>query len=220
MVGELPDPARSPAAPRPGGRRDRARRAVRAGAGRLGAGEAARRAAGPGRARRRRGRRAPRSAVREAVRAGLLPTAHDVSDGGLACALAESAIAGGVGLQVDLGPLIGADEPEVAVRRGPRRLRARGDAVALERLGAMLVGEVGGRRSRSPPATAGSPSPSPTPRAPGARCRICLADRRLSCRAGTGSAAETNWGRGSPCASRHRPQPRGRWAAAGPRRRR
>ena len=44
--------------------------------------------------------------VREAVRAGLLHTAHDVSDGGLACALAETAIAGGVGLEVDLAPLI------------------------------------------------------------------------------------------------------------------
>ena len=41
-----------------------------------------------------------RSARRSA--AGRVRTAHDVSDGGLACALAESAIAGGVGLEVDL----------------------------------------------------------------------------------------------------------------------
>ena len=66
--------------------------------------------------------------VREAVRGGGLRVAHDVSDGGLACALAECAIAGGVGLEVDLG------EPDrrprrqrrgVALRRGPRRLRDR-----------------------------------------------------------------------------------------------
>jgi phosphoribosylformylglycinamidine synthase len=35
--------------------------------------------------------------VRDAVRAGKLSSAHDISDGGLACALAESAIAGGLG---------------------------------------------------------------------------------------------------------------------------
>ena len=40
--------------------------------------------------------------VRDAVRAGEVSAAHDVSDGGLACALAEMAIAGGVGLEVDL----------------------------------------------------------------------------------------------------------------------
>ncbi len=43
--------------------------------------------------------------VREAVRAGRLHTTHDISDGGLACALAETAIAGDCGLQVDLEPL-------------------------------------------------------------------------------------------------------------------
>jgi phosphoribosylformylglycinamidine synthase subunit PurL len=45
------------------------------------------------------------AAVREAVRAGSVASAHDVSDGGLACALAECAIAGGLGCQVDLQPL-------------------------------------------------------------------------------------------------------------------
>ncbi len=46
------------------------------------------------------------AAVREAVRDGGLSFAHDVSDGGLACALAECAIAGEIGLEVDLGDLI------------------------------------------------------------------------------------------------------------------
>jgi len=44
--------------------------------------------------------------VRELVRDGAVSAAHDVSDGGLACALAEMAIAGGVGLDVDLDPLV------------------------------------------------------------------------------------------------------------------
>ena len=44
--------------------------------------------------------------VRELVRDGTARGAHDVSDGGLACALAEMAIAGGVGAALDLDPLI------------------------------------------------------------------------------------------------------------------
>jgi phosphoribosylformylglycinamidine synthase len=44
--------------------------------------------------------------VREAVRAGELASAHDVSDGGLACAVAECAIAGGVGASLDVEPLM------------------------------------------------------------------------------------------------------------------
>jgi phosphoribosylformylglycinamidine synthase subunit PurL len=44
-------------------------------------------------------------AVREAVRRGGVTAVHDVSDGGLACALAECAIAGGVGFRVNLDAL-------------------------------------------------------------------------------------------------------------------
>jgi phosphoribosylformylglycinamidine synthase subunit PurL len=44
--------------------------------------------------------------VREVVREGLASAAHDVSDGGLACALAEMAIAGRVGVEADLDPLV------------------------------------------------------------------------------------------------------------------
>jgi phosphoribosylformylglycinamidine synthase len=39
--------------------------------------------------------------VREAVRGGKLASAHDVSDGGLACAVAECCVAGGVGARVE-----------------------------------------------------------------------------------------------------------------------
>jgi phosphoribosylformylglycinamidine synthase subunit PurL len=40
------------------------------------------------------------------VRDGLTTAAHDVSDGGLACALAEMAIAAGRGIEADLDPLV------------------------------------------------------------------------------------------------------------------
>lgn len=42
------------------------------------------------------------SVCRQIIRAGLISSAHDCSQGGLAVALAESAIAGGVGFQVDI----------------------------------------------------------------------------------------------------------------------
>jgi phosphoribosylformylglycinamidine synthase len=44
--------------------------------------------------------------IRHAVRDGVAAAAHDVSDGGLACALAEMAIAAGVGIEADLDPLV------------------------------------------------------------------------------------------------------------------
>jgi phosphoribosylformylglycinamidine synthase subunit PurL len=44
--------------------------------------------------------------VRQAVRSGLATAAHDVSDGGLACGLAEMAIAAGAGIEADLDPLV------------------------------------------------------------------------------------------------------------------
>ena len=44
--------------------------------------------------------------VRDVVREGLVSAAHDISDGGLASALAEMAIAAGTGMKVDLDPLV------------------------------------------------------------------------------------------------------------------
>ena len=44
--------------------------------------------------------------VRGVVRDGAATAAHDVSDGGLACALAEMAIAAGSGIEADLDPLV------------------------------------------------------------------------------------------------------------------
>jgi phosphoribosylformylglycinamidine synthase len=44
--------------------------------------------------------------VRDAVASGQIASAHDISEGGLACCVAECAIWGGVGAVLDLEPLI------------------------------------------------------------------------------------------------------------------
>jgi phosphoribosylformylglycinamidine synthase len=86
--------------------------------------------------------------VRGAVRAGRLASAHDVSDGGLACAIAESAIAGGVGCEVNVEHLRerGAQPEEALFGEGAGGFLVSGERAALEDLGATLLGEVGGER--------------------------------------------------------------------------
>jgi phosphoribosylformylglycinamidine synthase len=84
--------------------------------------------------------------VRDAVRTGKLSSAHDISDGGLACALAESAIASGVGCRVDLQPLRerGCSPEEALFGEGPGGFLLSGDRETLASLGATLIGETGG----------------------------------------------------------------------------
>jgi phosphoribosylformylglycinamidine synthase len=84
--------------------------------------------------------------VRDAVRAGKLTSAHDISDGGLACALAESAIASGVGCRVDLQPLRerGCSPEEALFGEGIGGFLISGDNDVLAALGAILIGETGG----------------------------------------------------------------------------
>jgi phosphoribosylformylglycinamidine synthase II len=92
--------------------------------------------------------------VREAVRAGELRTAHDISDGGLATALAEAAIAGGVGVRADLDELVesrGCSGETALFGEGPGGFVVAGEREAIERLvesvgapGAFLIGEAGG----------------------------------------------------------------------------
>jgi phosphoribosylformylglycinamidine synthase subunit PurL len=86
------------------------------------------------------------AAVRDAVRAGKLACAHDVSDGGLACALAESAIAGGLGCKVDLSPLLdrGLSAEEALFGEGVGGFLLSGERAALEGIGATPLGEVVG----------------------------------------------------------------------------
>ena len=84
--------------------------------------------------------------VRAAVRAGEVASAHDVSDGGLAVALAESAIGAGIGCRVDLQHLRerGCTPEEALFGEGSGGFLLSGDRGALESFGAVLLGEVGG----------------------------------------------------------------------------
>ena len=83
-------------------------------------------------------------AVRAAVRAGLVRSAHDVSEGGLAVALAECCIAGGIGAAVDVPDLFG---------EGPGGVVVSGALASIDKLaeslsehGFLRLGEVGGDR--------------------------------------------------------------------------
>ncbi|MBA2343178.1 MAG: phosphoribosylformylglycinamidine synthase subunit PurL [Thermoleophilaceae bacterium] len=75
--------------------------------------------------------------LREAVAAGRVASAHDVSDGGLACALAECSFAGGIGARVDLTELAAGTPEEVALfGEGPGGVLVSGPPDALVELGA------------------------------------------------------------------------------------
>jgi phosphoribosylformylglycinamidine synthase subunit PurL len=92
-------------------------------------------------------------ALRAAVRTGELATAHDVSEGGLATALAESCIEGGMGARVDLAPLreaLGhADRHTALFGEGPGGAVVAGPPDTVRALpGAMVLGEVGGTSLR------------------------------------------------------------------------
>ncbi|HSK49353.1 MAG TPA: AIR synthase related protein, partial [Solirubrobacterales bacterium] len=84
--------------------------------------------------------------VREAVRAGKLASVHDVSDGGLAIALAECAIGGGLGCRANVEHLgeRGCQPEEALFGEGTGGFLVSGERAVLEELGAVLVGEVGG----------------------------------------------------------------------------
>jgi phosphoribosylformylglycinamidine synthase subunit PurL len=82
--------------------------------------------------------RALHAAVRQAVRSGALRSAHDVAEGGVAVALAECCIAGGVGARVAYdGPLF-AEGPGAFLVSGPRA------AMTAFGAAARVLGEVGG----------------------------------------------------------------------------
>ncbi len=74
--------------------------------------------------------------VREAVRAGEVGAAHDVSDGGLACALAEMAIAGRVGASVEVG-----GGEDAVFGEGPAGVLLAGEPAAIGRLAARAGAE-------------------------------------------------------------------------------
>jgi phosphoribosylformylglycinamidine synthase len=78
--------------------------------------------------------------VRDAVRAGALVSAHDIAEGGLAVALAECCLAGGVGAAVRLqnGRL------RTLFGEGPGGFVVSGPPDAVRALGATVIGTVGG----------------------------------------------------------------------------
>jgi phosphoribosylformylglycinamidine synthase subunit PurL len=92
-------------------------------------------------------------AVREAICSGVLSAAHDISDGGLATALAEMAIAGGVGATVDLAPMLGGETAaeQALFGEGAGGFLVCGERDALAALGTddvpvAILGEAGGSR--------------------------------------------------------------------------
>jgi phosphoribosylformylglycinamidine synthase subunit PurL len=81
------------------------------------------------------------AALRDAVRGGGLTTAHDISEGGLACALAECCIEGGLGARIELDSV---DDASL-FGEGPGGVVVAGPRAAVEALpGAVVIGEVGG----------------------------------------------------------------------------
>jgi phosphoribosylformylglycinamidine synthase subunit PurL len=96
--------------------------------------------------------------VREAAGSGLLSSAHDVSEGGLACAIAECCIAGGIGARIEyqradaevmlMDPpsqrLLWGEGPGGVVVSGPPQAIADLGTRAGE-VGFALLGQVGGK---------------------------------------------------------------------------
>jgi phosphoribosylformylglycinamidine synthase len=76
--------------------------------------------------------------VRESVRKGAVRTAHDVSDGGIATAIAELAIASGLGCRVNLLPVIAQHEcstEDSLFGEGPGGFIVSGPRQEIERIG-------------------------------------------------------------------------------------
>ncbi len=91
--------------------------------------------------------RAAQLMVRDAVRAGLLTSAHDIAEGGVAVALAECCLAGLVGAEVELDgsieALFGEGPGGFLVSAPPGSLDALAGAAPLRR-----IGSVGGEMLR------------------------------------------------------------------------
>jgi phosphoribosylformylglycinamidine synthase len=90
--------------------------------------------------------------VRGLIRSGVLSAVHDVSDGGLLVAIAEMALAGGLGATLDAvpGPLpahalwFGEDQARYVVEASPDKADAIHKAAAVAKIPLRLLGRVGG----------------------------------------------------------------------------
>ncbi len=93
--------------------------------------------------------RATHDAVRAAARAGRLASAHDIAEGGVAVALAECCIAGGVGARIELP---GSGEAAHLFGEAPGRAfvvsGAEPDLLAAQLPGLRIIGTVGGATLR------------------------------------------------------------------------
>jgi phosphoribosylformylglycinamidine (FGAM) synthase-like enzyme len=88
--------------------------------------------------------------VRDIVREGLVASAHDVSDGGLGVALAESCIAGAIGARIELdnsgfAPMFFGEGPGGVIVSGPAESIA-GLRERAAGIGFLALGTVGGER--------------------------------------------------------------------------
>jgi phosphoribosylformylglycinamidine synthase II len=104
--------------------------------------------------------RTAQAAVREAVRAGAISSAHDIAEGGVAVALAECCLAGGVGAEIELpageqaaGEQAATGGPDLALfGEGPGGFLVSGESHALRALGehvsVRVLGNVGGEALR------------------------------------------------------------------------
>ncbi|MBE0429544.1 MAG: phosphoribosylformylglycinamidine synthase subunit PurL [Thermoleophilia bacterium] len=92
--------------------------------------------------------------AREAILEGIAKSAHDVSDGGLACCLAESAIIGGKGAEVDISGVWPGGRPDILIfGEAPGLVVLTMEEKNLEYFGQLaldfptrIIGRVGGRR--------------------------------------------------------------------------
>jgi phosphoribosylformylglycinamidine synthase subunit PurL len=90
--------------------------------------------------------------VRSLIRSGVLSAVHDVSDGGLLVAIAEMALAGGIGAALDALPSplpahalwFGEDQARYVVAASPDKADAIHKAAAVAKVPLRLLGKVGG----------------------------------------------------------------------------
>ena len=90
--------------------------------------------------------------VRGLIRDGCLSAVHDVSDGGLLVAIAEMALAGGHGVELDAIPAplpphalwFGEDQARYVVAASPDQADAIHKAAAMAKVPLRLLGKVGG----------------------------------------------------------------------------
>lgn len=95
-------------------------------------------------------------AVLGTIRSGLVRSAHDLSEGGLAAALAESCISGGIGANVELSAgglrpdvaLFSESQSRIVLTAAPGRAEELKSAIAAYGVPVEIIGTVGGDRLR------------------------------------------------------------------------